>query len=81
MPVQINGNTYYRTSEVSKKIGISRATLFRWLKAGILEKSHRDRRGWRLFTEDDLDKIEGEARRIEVYSAHSGVINDKHGDR
>ena len=66
MPMEINGRMYYRTLEAYKKSGISRATLFRWLKEGILEKSHRDRRGWRLFTEDDLNKIQAEARRIKV---------------
>ena len=48
------------------KTGISRATLFRWLKAGLLKKSYRDRRGWRLFTEDDLNKIQAEANRVEA---------------
>lgn len=66
MPIEINGQKYYRTSEACKKTGVSRATLFRWLKAGILEKSYRDRRGWRIFTEDDLSKIQAEARRIKV---------------
>ena len=63
MPIEVNGQTYYRTSEVCKKIGISRATLLRWLKEGILEKPRRDRRGWRMFTEDDLNAIQAEARR------------------
>ncbi len=66
MPVEINGQTYYRTSEACVRIGVSRATLFRWLKAGILKKSYRDRRGWRIFTEEDLSNIQAEARRIEV---------------
>jgi len=66
MPIEINTQTYYRTSEACMKTGISRATLFRWLKAGILNKSYRDRRGWRLFTEDDLNKIQAEANRVEV---------------
>jgi predicted site-specific integrase-resolvase len=66
MPIEINGQIYYRTREACTKIGISRATLFRWLKAGILKKSHRDRRGWRVFTEDDLNKIQAEANRIEI---------------
>ena len=57
MPIQLNGHTYYRTMEACRKTGISRATLFRWLKAGLLEKSYLDRRGWRLFTENDLSKI------------------------
>ena len=66
MPIEINGQTYYRTSEACMKTGISRATLFRWLKASVLKKSYRDRRGWRLFTEDDLNKIQAEANRVEV---------------
>ncbi len=66
MPIEINNLTYYRTSETCIKTGISRATLFRWLKAGVLEKSYRDRRGWRLFTDDDLNKIQAEVNRVEV---------------
>ena len=65
MPIEVNGRTYYRTSEVCKKIGISRATLLRWLKGGILEKPRRDRRGWRMFTEDDLNAIQVEVRRTD----------------
>ena len=66
MPVEINGQVYYRTSETCMKTGISRATLFRWLKAGVFKTSYRDRRGWRLFTEDDLNKIRAEANRVEA---------------
>ena len=66
MPVDINGQIYYRTSEACRKIGISRATLFRWLKEGVLEEMHRDRRGWRMFTEDDLNKIRAEAKKISL---------------
>jgi excisionase family DNA binding protein len=66
MPIEINNQTYYRTSEACMKTGISRATLFRWLKAGLLKKSYRDRRGWRLFTEDDLNKIQTEANRVQA---------------
>ena len=45
--------------------GVSRATLFRWLKAGVLEDAMpRDRKGWRLFTESDIDRIKSEATRL-----------------
>jgi DNA-binding transcriptional MerR regulator len=65
MPVQVNGQTYYRTAEVYRMVGISRTTLFRWLKEDILrEAQHRDRRGWRLFTEDEIDILKTEANRI-----------------
>jgi predicted site-specific integrase-resolvase len=66
MPVKIDGQTYYRTAEVCDKARISRATLFRWLKTGMLPKSYWDRRGWRLFTEDDMTFIVAESNRIEV---------------
>ena len=78
MPIEIDGQTYYGTSESCKKTGISRATLFRWLKVGILEKHYRDRRGWRIFTEEDLNKIRAEAKRIEVEYASPQRRNDKH---
>jgi predicted site-specific integrase-resolvase len=66
MAVEINGITYYRTAEICAKAGISRATLFRWLKAGVLKKTYRDRRGWRMFTESDLEIMRSEAERIQV---------------
>jgi len=66
MPREIDGKRYYEATEVCKEAGISRPTLFRWLKRGLLIELHRDRRGWRLFTEDDLKKIQAEATRIEI---------------
>lgn len=65
MAIRINEQTYYRTSEACKEVGISRATLFRWLKTGILEDvMRRDRKGWRLFTQDDINRIKSEATRV-----------------
>lgn len=65
MPVTVNGQTYYRTAEVYRTVGISRTTLFRWLKESILrEAEQRDRRGWRLFTEDELNRFKAEANRV-----------------
>ena len=66
MPVIIDGQIYYRTSELCKNIGISRSTLFRWLRQDMLDQSYRDRRGWRLFTEDDVNKIRREPTRVDV---------------
>jgi len=64
--INIDGKQYYGTAEICQTAGISRATLFRWLKAGMLQKSHKNRRGWRIFTEEDLIKIRTEAQKIEV---------------
>jgi DNA-binding transcriptional MerR regulator len=58
MSVVINDGTYYRTAEVCRKVGISRSTLFRWLKEGIVsDVEYRDWRGWRLFTANQIETI------------------------
>jgi len=65
VPITISSQTYYRTTEVCEMIGVSRSTLLRWFKSGILkDASHRDRRGWRLFTQGDIKRIEAEANRM-----------------
>ena len=70
VPIRMNGQTYYRTSEACKRAGISRATFFRWLKAGTIEDvAQRDRRGWRLFTQADIVRIQNEAGRISNLAA------------
>jgi len=65
MGIIIDGNQYYRTAEVCHSVGISRATLFRWLKNGTLSNHvHRDRRGWRLFTREEIIMLKDEANRV-----------------
>lgn len=65
MTVNMRGQTYYRTAEVCSLAGISRSTLFRWLRMGILEDaSQRDRRGWRLFTDRDISRITNESNKV-----------------
>ncbi len=65
MPVTINDQIYYRTAEVCRMVGIGKSTLFRWIKEGIIkEAEHRDRRGWRLFTEDEIDRLSVEVNGI-----------------
>ena len=65
MSIKINSQTYYRTGEACQMVGISRSTLLRWLSDGILkDTTHRDRRGWRLFTKADIKRIEAEANKV-----------------
>ena len=67
MTVNMRGQTYYRTAEVCSLAGISRSTLFRWLRRGILDDvSHRDRRDWRLFTDHDINRITNESNKIRI---------------
>jgi predicted site-specific integrase-resolvase len=65
MPVSINDKKYFRTSEVCQIARISRSTLLRWLKEENLDiPDYRDRRSWRLFTEEDVNKLTTEANKI-----------------
>ena len=62
MPKDINGKNYYLTSEACEMAGISRGTLFRWIREGIINDVElKDRNGWRLFTEKDVKAIKAEA--------------------
>jgi len=65
MPLTIDGQTYYRTSEVCRIVGISRNTLFTWCKKGtIIKVEHRDYRGWRLFTQAQVDIMKKMTKQI-----------------
>lgn len=52
------------TAEAAKIAGISKATLLRWLKDGKIAEVARDVRGWRVFTEDEVERIREYANRI-----------------
>jgi predicted site-specific integrase-resolvase len=73
MSVEINGNTYYRTAEVCRIVGISRSTLFRWLRDGLFtDVKNVDRRGWRLFTEDEIARLKAEVNQIRPNASNNG---------
>jgi DNA-binding transcriptional MerR regulator len=65
MAERIDGKTYYRTIEVCQIAGISRSTLFRWLKEGVISApTVRDWRGWRLFTKAQAEQIKARTQLI-----------------
>ncbi|MBP9853812.1 MAG: MerR family transcriptional regulator [Candidatus Omnitrophica bacterium] len=44
-------------TEVADIVGISPKTIVRWEKVGKVRKAKRDWRGWRVYDENDLDRI------------------------
>jgi predicted site-specific integrase-resolvase len=67
MPVIISGKQFYRTHEAIEMIGISRSTIFRWFREEkIPEVKHKDHRGWRLFTEKDIESIKSYNETINI---------------
>jgi predicted site-specific integrase-resolvase len=47
----------YLCDEAARRIGCSRSTLLRWFREGKVADVARDRRGWRVFTDDDIARI------------------------
>ena len=64
MPVEIKGQIYYRTTEACKMAGISRNTFLRWVREGSFSDVEiRDKKFWRLFSKDDVDRLKAEVNR------------------
>ena len=55
----------YTTSEVAQKVGVSKKTLYSWLKKGIIDEPDRDYKGYRIWSDEDIKKcLEYKNRRI-----------------
>ncbi len=81
MPTTINGQTYYRTAEVCRIAGISRNTLFRWLREGLFTGvERRDYRGWRLFTQGQVDAINDRVTRVVTLDLAAGSARPRPAD-
>jgi excisionase family DNA binding protein len=64
MPIMINEEKYYYTSEACTLAGISKNTFLRWVSEGTFpEVLYRDGRGWRLFNETELERLISEVSR------------------
>ncbi len=64
MPKEIDNKTYYQLTEACKMAGISRSTLLRWIDNGMVaDAERRDRKGWRLFSEEEVKGLREYAQR------------------
>ena len=50
-------NIFYSTKDVCEKMDISKNTLFRWEKDKKTPKPKRDWKGYRLYSEQDIEEI------------------------
>ena len=44
-------------TEIAKELGVTTKTITRWEKAGKVKKAKRDWRGWRIYTNNDLQEL------------------------
>jgi DNA-binding transcriptional MerR regulator len=67
MPLKLDDRTFYNTREACKIVGTNRDTFLRWVRQKkFTDVEHRDRNGWRLFTEDDLQRLKAHVNHIEI---------------
>jgi DNA-binding transcriptional MerR regulator len=48
----------YKTNQVCNLFDISKATLFRWEREGLITGPPRDWRNWRLYTKENVAEIQ-----------------------
>ena len=66
MPVTMNGKTYYFSAEACEMACTNRNTYLRWVRENkFTDVVHRDRNGWRLFTEDDVQRLKSKVNKIQ----------------
>ncbi len=65
MSVSINHQTYYMIAEACEIAGTNRNTLLRWIREGrFVDVKIRDRNGWRLFNDHDIERLKLEVTKI-----------------
>ncbi len=47
---------YFSTAQVAEKVGVSKKTLYLWLKKGVIPEPDRDYKNHRLWTDDDIKR-------------------------
>ena len=69
MPLKLDGQTFYNTKEACRLAGANRDTFMRWVRQKkITDVEYRDRNGWRLFTDDDIQRLKARVNHVEKVS-------------
>jgi hypothetical protein len=48
---------YYRLKDILKEIDRNKTTYIRWEEQGLIPRVKRDSRGWRCFTDNEVNQI------------------------
>ena len=62
---RINGVRYYTSAEVEAAAGVSRQTLYRWRRGGVVPAGHRLRGNRLLFSQSEFDQVVAYANHVE----------------
>ena len=58
------------TAKVAELLGISKSTLLRWIANGLIEDAKRNQKGWRVWSNEDIQKLKRFSR------DYRGIIED-----
>ena len=56
-PLTTSPARYYTTAQAAKIAGVSKNTLLEWLQRDHVPEPERDWRGWRRWTQADIDRV------------------------
>ena len=48
---------YYRLQDILNQIDRNKTTVIRWEDQGLIPKAHRDSRGWRYYSKNQVEEI------------------------
>jgi len=65
MPVEINGREYLQVTEVAESVGVTRQTLWRWRRDGVIPMGRKYRGRQIIYTPSEVEVIRLFAERIE----------------
>ena len=74
MSIRIGGQTFYTNNEVSRDLGVSRQTLWRWRDKGKIPVGVRYRTRQVLFTEEEVATIRDYANHLEPIELGSNAL-------
>lgn len=69
VPVLVRGAQYFSATETVKVVGVSRQSLWRWRRAGLVSKGRRYRGREVLYTRGEVEAIYAYAHRLEPEDA------------
>ena len=46
-------------TDVAKQLGVTTKTITRWEKAGKIRQPKRDWRGWRVYSQEEVEEMKG----------------------
>ncbi len=75
----MDNSHFHTTKDVLKKVGVTRPTLYKWLKQGKVPEVSRDRNNFRLFTKKDMDNITNYKNLIRKPTIHNSNMNNNNG--